>query len=107
MAEIMAFSNSIQGRLPSKEGHELTKEWYDQKLNKLINDFDFNDKEINEIKKFSEKYKEIDKILGDRDVLKTTDPDYKEVKEKLENLSNEIKTMQKEDLKKKDNNPLN
>ena len=63
-------------------------------------------KKITEIKKYSEKYKEIDKLLGDRDVLKTTDPDYKEVKEKLENLSNEIKTMQKEDLKDKQTNKL-
>jgi hypothetical protein len=98
MSEILAFSNSAQGRLDSTEGYKIKREWYEHKLNKLIKDFDFDDKEIKKIRKFSEKYKEIDKLFGDRNALKTSDPDYKEVKEKLEQLSEEIKEMQKEDL---------
>ncbi|MDO9566698.1 MAG: hypothetical protein Q7J15_08160 [Candidatus Desulfaltia sp.] len=100
MSEILAFSSADNGRMDSKEGYRIKREWYDHKLNELMNDFDFSDKEIQEIKKFSAKYNEIDRLLQDRDVLKVSDPDYKEIKTKLESLSSEIKRMQQEDTKK-------
>ena len=97
MAEIMAFSNAAQGRLVSEEDHEIATKWYEHKLSKLIKDFNFDDKEIKKIRKFADKYKEIDELIGSKG-LKTSDPNYKERKERIEQLVNKIREMQKEDL---------
>jgi len=47
-----------------------------------------------------DKYTEIDRALGEREGLKTTDVDYPEVKAKLESLSAEIRQMMKLDVSK-------
>jgi len=98
MSQIMALSNSAQGRFGDKEGVKLRREWYENKLDKIIANFNFSDDEIQDIRKFAEKYKEIDRIFADRDGLRTTDPDYQEVKSKLEELSSEIREMLKKDV---------
>lgn len=101
MSQIMAFSSSAQGRYSSREGHNIQTEWYANKLHKLVDTFNFNEKEKKEIYKFVEKYKKIDRLLEDRDRLKASDPDYEKTKMKLEQLSSEIQDMLQKDINKK------
>ena len=48
---------------------------------------------------FSDKYAEFDETMGQREALQTTDPDYKDVKSKLESISAEILAMLKADAR--------
>lgn len=50
--------------------------------------------------KYMQKYAEIDSLLGSRDGLKTTDPDYKETKAKLQAIHAELVGMMRADIDK-------
>ena len=45
-----------------------------------------------------EKYEEIDKLFAGRGALNTTDPDYAEVKVKIELVSDQINEMLRKDI---------
>lgn len=100
LAQIVAFTGASEGRMSSKETWSAKRKWYKKKLEELISSLNFTTSEELEAKKFVEKYEEIDKLLADREALKTTDPDYAEVKEKIEQLSSEINELMRNDFEK-------
>lgn len=100
LAQIVAFTGASEGRMGDKEIFSAKRKWYKRKLEDLISALDFNSEEEKEAKKFVEKYEEIDKLFAGRGALNINDPDYKQVKEDIENLSNEITSLLNEDAKK-------
>lgn len=100
LAQIVAFTGVSEGRLGSKETWSAKRKWYKKKLEELISSLNFSEHEEKEANKFVEKYDAIDKLLADRDAMKTTDPDYQKSKEKVEKLSDEIIELMKQDFEK-------
>ena len=95
LVQAIALTGASEGRIGSRESWKVKRNWYKKHLKELIEAFKFSSGESFEALKYVEKYKEIDEVLGEREVLKTTDPDYKQTKEKLEELSNELMEMMK------------
>ena len=58
---------------------------------------DADSAEAQEAKKFIEKYDEIDRLFAGRGALKTTDPDYEQVKAQVELLNEQILEMLRKD----------
>jgi hypothetical protein len=100
LAQIIALTGASEGRMSSRESWEIKREWYRQKLQALVEALDLSAQEAAEIRKYMDKYNEIDRALGEREGLKTTDVDYPAVKAKLESLSAEIRDMMKLDVSK-------
>lgn len=100
LAQIIAFTGVSEGRMDSKESFSAKRKWYKKKLEELISSLDFSKDEEKEANKFVKKYEAIDKLLAERSVLQTTDSDYKEIKEKLEKLNDEINELMKQDFEK-------
>jgi len=98
LAQIIALTGASEGRMGSRESWGVKRQWYKQKLQALMDTLEFNSTESSETQKYFQKYEEVDRLLGDREALKTTDPDYKEVKAKLHSLSGELLEMMKADL---------
>lgn len=99
MSQVLSFSSSAQGRLGSKEGFKIRRLWYEKKLNKIINNFNFRDDEIKEIKKYAEEYKKLDNLFLERDKYKQETPEYKVIKEKIDKIINGMDEMLKKDIK--------
>jgi len=78
----------------------MKRQWYKEKLRSIIDALEFNTMETAETLKFVEKYEEIDRLMSNRDNLKATDPDYQQIKAKIEGLSSELIELMKLDLKK-------
>ena len=97
LAQIIALTGASEGRMGSRESWSAKREWYRRKVQELIAALELSAKESAEIQKYADKYAEIDRALGEREGLTTTDPDHKEVKAKLEALSTEILEMMKAD----------
>lgn len=100
LAQMLALSGASEGRLGSRESWAVKREWYRQRIRALLEALELSVAESDETKKYTDKYAELDRLFGDRDVLLTTDPDYKEVKAKIAALSDELLVMMKADLKK-------
>jgi len=100
LAQMVAFTGVSEGRIGSKESFSANRKWYKKKLEELISSLNFSEKEKKEANKFIIKYEAIDKLLAERSALQTTDPDYKETKEKLEKLSDELIELMKQDYEK-------
>lgn len=100
LAQIIALTGASEGRFGSRESWSVKREWYRQKLQQLINALELSPEESAESQKYTEKYAEFDRVLGQREALQTTDSDYKEVKAKLESLSTQLLEMMKADLAK-------
>lgn len=83
-----------------RESWNVKREWYRQRIQVLIEALDLSPTEAEETRKYTEKYAEIDRILGEREGLKTSDPDYEEVKASLNALSAELLEMMKADISK-------
>ena len=82
----------------SRESWSIKRAWYKQKLQALIGALGLSSAEATETQKYTEKYAEFDSAFGGREALQTSDPDYPEVKAKLESLSAELLEMMKADL---------
>lgn len=100
LAQIIAFTGATEGRMGSKETWSAKRKWYKGKLEKLIESLELTASEVQETKKFIEKYEAIDQILAGRNGLMTTDPDYAETKQQLEILNNELIELMKCDFEK-------
>ncbi|MES9949820.1 MAG: hypothetical protein ABW118_12735 [Candidatus Thiodiazotropha sp.] len=100
LAQVVAFTGASEGRIANKESWSAKRKWYKKKLEELILSLDFTPDEEKEAKKFVEKYEEIDKLLADREALKITDADYAEVKKRIEQLSNELVELMRQDFEK-------
>ena len=98
LAQIIALTGASEGRLGSRESWAIKRAWYKQKLQALINALGLSSSETAETQKYTEKYAEFDSAFGSRESLQTSDPDYPEVKQKLESLSAELLEMMKADL---------
>lgn len=100
LAQVIAFTGASEGRWGSRESSPVKREWYKQKVESLISALQLSSPEENETLKYTNKYAEIDAVFGDREGLKTTDPDYAETKAKLESLNSELLEMMKADTAK-------
>lgn len=100
LAQVIALTGASEGRMGDRESWNVKREWYRQRIQALIEAFDLSPTEAEETRKYTEKYAEFDRVLGEREGLKTTDSDYKEVKAKLEALSAELLEMMKADTSK-------
>ena len=100
LAQIVAFNGASEGRIANKETWLAKRKWYKKKVEELMASIDFTSTEAQEANKFVEKYEAIDQLLADREGLKTTDPDYDEVKRKIEQLSSEINELMRQDVEK-------
>jgi len=98
LIQVIAYAGAAEGRLSSRESAKLRRQWYQKKLEILVNQLGVESAEAKEIQKFINKYAEIDNLFGERGGLKTTDPDYQQVKEKIEALSNQINEMLRQDI---------
>jgi hypothetical protein len=98
LAQVIALTGASEGRIGSREGWKVKRNWYKKNLKELIEALELSSGESLETLKYVEKYNEIDEVLGDREGLKTTDTDYKQTKEKLEKLSNDLMEMMKKDM---------
>jgi len=98
LAQIIAFSGAVEGRWTEAEFLTLKREWYKKKLRLLIESLGFDSAESKEAQKYIGKYDEIDRLFAGRSGLNITDPDYKEVKQEIEALSNQVNAMLKADL---------
>jgi hypothetical protein len=98
LAQIIALTGASEGRMASHETWNVKREWYKQKIQALITALELSSAESEETQKFTEKYAEIDRVLGQREGLRITDPDYQEITKKLEELSTELFEMMKDDL---------
>ena len=90
LAQVIALTGASEGRFGDQKSWGIKREWYRQRVQALIDAIELSPAEEKNTKKYSEKYAEIDGVLGDREGLRTTDPDFKEVKEKLEKLGKEL-----------------
>lgn len=100
LAQVIAFTGASEGRMGSQETWEAKREWYRQKIQALVDVLELSPAEAAEARKYSEKYAEFDRLLGARNGLQISDPDYQEVKGKLERLSAELIAMMKADTTK-------
>jgi hypothetical protein len=98
LAQIIALTGASEGRMGSRESWSIKRAWYKQKLQALIGALGLSSAEATETQKYTEKYAEFDSAFGGREALQTSDPDYPEVKAKLESLSAELLEMMKADL---------
>lgn len=98
LAQVIALTGASEGRLGSRESWDTKREWYRRKVDALVGTLDLTSQESADIRKYAEKYAEIDAVLGKREGLKATDSDYEEVKEKLGALSAELIEMMKSDV---------
>jgi Sec-independent protein translocase protein TatA len=99
LAQIVALVAASEGRLSSAETFKVRRAWFRQKTYQLLDQLDLPEDERAEAAKYVEKYREIDSAFGDRSALKTTDPDYEEVKAKMVRLSDDILGSMKTDLR--------
>jgi hypothetical protein len=97
---VLSYSTVTQGRWGSTKSIDLQKQWFQQKIEQLTDALQYSNDEKKEITKYISKYNEYDSLMKGRGALKTSDPDYKETKEKLEIISNEILEMLQEDVSK-------
>lgn len=100
LAQIIAFSSAAEGRMTSKEFFALRAKWYRKKIKELVDALGIEYSEALETRKYLEKYEEIDKTLGTREGLQTTDPDYQAVKQRLAKLNEELNEMLRADIEK-------
>jgi len=100
LAHIVAFTGASEGRMSSRETLSAKRKWYKKKLEDLILSLDLTTNEEKEAKKFIEKYDELDRLLANLEALKTTDPDYDEARERIDQLNNELTELMKQDFKK-------
>ena len=100
LAQVIALTGASEGRVGSRESWNIKREWYRQRLQALAEALELSPAESAEVQKYTEKYAEFDRVMGQRDALQTTDPDYSEVKKKLESLSAELLDMMKSDVAK-------
>ena len=100
LAQIIAFSSAVEGRLSNKESFTLRRKWYKKKIQELIEALGIEAASDKETRKYLEKYEEIDKAFGERSVLQTSDPDYEIVKQRIEALNTEVNAMLKADIEK-------
>lgn len=98
LAQVIALTGASEGRIGSQESWDAKREWYRRKVDELVGALDLSQQESADIRKYAGKYSEIDAILRKREGLKSTDPDYNEVKEKLGALSAELINMMKSDI---------
>lgn len=99
LAQIIALSGASEGRLGSKESWAVKREWYRRKIETLVTALELSPTDAVETLKYSEKYDEFDRVIGDRDSLLTSDPDYAQVKANLELLAAELEAMMQADIK--------
>jgi hypothetical protein len=97
LAQVLALTGASEGRMSNRETWAVKREWYRQRIQAMVEALELAPSEAEETRKYLEKYAEIDRVLADRDGLKTTDPDYAEVKERLSKLSGELLEMYKAD----------
>jgi len=90
LAQIVAFTGVSEGRMGSTETWSAKRKWYKRKLEELISSLSFSEAEEKEANKFVKKYETLDAILANLSALKTTEPGYKETKEKADKISDEI-----------------
>lgn len=101
LTQIIAFTGASEGRMSSnRESWNIKREWYRHKLQALVDVLELPHNETSEIRKYMDKYTEMDQALGKREVLRNTDADYTQVNEKIKILSAEIDQMMKEDVSK-------
>ena len=98
LAQIIALTGASEGRFGSRESWQVKREWYKQRIDALSQALELSPSESLEIQKYTEKYAEIDRVMGQREALQTTDSDFTEVKQKLESLSLELLEMMKADV---------
>lgn len=98
LAQIIALTGASEGRISTKDSWNVKREWYRQRIQALIEALELSPAEAEETRKYTGKYAEIDRVLGDRKALMTTDPDYEEVKAELNKLSSELLEMMKADI---------
>jgi hypothetical protein len=98
LAQIVAFTGASEGRFGSKESSDVKRRWYRKKVEQLISALEFTPSEMAEARKYMDLYDEFDVMLGEREVLKTTDPDYREMVAKLDKASDRIIDVMKKDL---------
>ena len=98
LVHLLAYTGAAEGRWTERETAALKHQWYKKKLFMLIESLDFNSQEAIEARKFIEKYDEIDRLFAGRGALQTTDPDYPQVKNRIDLLNQEIKDMLKRDI---------
>jgi len=100
LAQVIALTGASEGRMSDRVSWNVKREWYRQRIQALIEALELSPTEAEETRKYTEKYAEIDRVFGEREGLKTTDPDYEEVKAKMEALSAELLEMMKADTSK-------
>jgi hypothetical protein len=98
MAQIMDLNNTTQGRWGSSEGNELRRNWNDKKLKEVIDSFNFSNAEIQEITKFSEKYKTLDELFEKQHALQPSDPTKGEIDIQINKLETEIDNLMRRDI---------
>ena len=98
LIHILAYTGVAEGRWSEAEMTSLKRRWYKKKLEHLLESLDFNPQEAAEAKKFEEKYDEIDRLFAGRGALNINEPDYPEVKARIDSLIEEIKDMLRHDI---------
>lgn len=99
MTLILSFITATQGRWGGSDSHMLQSKWLQRRLADLASTFQFSESEQSDISKYVNMYNEFDAVMGDREGLRTTDPDYEDVKRRLGDISKEIDVMLRNDLK--------
>ena len=95
---ILSFSSVSQDRFGSTESIPIHRKWFQLQIDKLVGSLKYRKEEKNKITKYIKKYNEFDLIAKNISVLKSDSPDYKQSKEQLENISDEILEMLKSDI---------
>jgi hypothetical protein len=93
LAQVLAFTGASEGRLSSVESVRAKRAWYRKKLSDLAFALELSAEESAALRRYLDKYEEIDKTIGDSGALLTTDPDYAAKKDKLQRLSQELVAM--------------
>lgn len=98
LVQLLAYSSVASNRWSEAETIALTRNWYKKKLAVLISSLDFSQAEKAEAQKYTEKYDEIDRLFAGRGALNISDPDYEQVKNRIEQLGAEIDEMLQADI---------
>jgi hypothetical protein len=98
LVQILAYQSAASGRWSDHESTSLSRAWYKKKIEGLIAALDVEDSQAVELRKFIEKYEEIDRLFAGRGALNINDPDYAEVKAKIDLLNSQVRSMLRKDL---------
>ncbi len=98
LAQVIAFTGASEGRFGSAESWAAKRQWYRHKFKELVATLDLSAPELAAVNKYMDKYAEIDRVFGKREALRTTDPDYEQVRADLDRLASELNEMMKEDV---------